>query len=132
LPFMLYAVSLAVCIAKEAPRSERYFLSMEGPIKPLDVALYKWFIDDPDGVVTIGKSVDCDLQLSWDTEGEIAPISAHIYAEDGSLYLQATDEGVYDNENNMMEEGDKFRLYPGVKFTIGRTTFTFVEKDVNG
>lgn len=65
--FITYAVCIAVSIARVAPRSERYFLHIEGAVKEMDVALYKWMRTSPDHVVTIGKSVDCSLQLSWDS-----------------------------------------------------------------
>lgn len=129
LSFIIYAVGVAASVATLAPRSERYFLKVEGAIKEMDIALYKWFRNAPERVVTIGKSVDCTLQLSWDMMGTVAPINAQICMSQDALYLIALEEGVY-AEGKPVEIDKKFWLYHGQKFTIGNTTFTYIEKDL--
>ncbi len=126
--FILFAVAMAISIAKSAPRSERYFLTVSGIIKQMDVALYKWFKANPNDVVTIGHSVDCHLQLSWDIQSAIAPIQAEIRLERGIPRLYALEEGVF-VAGKPVEVGKGIRLYHGKTFTIGQTTFTYIEKD---
>jgi len=126
--YMLYCAAVAYCIAVKSPRSERFFLRVEGPIKEIYVALYKWFKTDPRGHVTIGKSVDCNLQTSWDTEGIVAPIQAEIYLDDGVPHLLAIEDGVT-ADGNPIDADDTIRLFHGRSFKIGRTTFTYIEKD---
>lgn len=126
--FIIFSLGLAGCIATLAPHSERYFLNVSGAIKGMDIALYKWFRNNPDMVVTIGKSVDCSLQLSWDIQGDIAPIQAEIRMEHNTPYLTALEPGVYIN-GIPLEGNKKVRLYHGKTFTIGQTTFTYIEKD---
>ncbi|MBQ8989873.1 MAG: E3 ubiquitin protein ligase [Prevotella sp.] len=126
--FILFAVAMAISIAKSAPRSERYFLTVSGIIKQMDVALYKWFKANPNDVVTIGHSVDSHLQLSWDIQSKIAPIQAEIRLDRGVPRLYALEEGVF-VAGKPAELGKGIRLYHGKTFTIGQTTFTYIEKD---
>ena len=128
--FSLYAVAIAICIAKDTPRSERYFLHVEGAIKEMDIALYKWLRNSSDRVVTIGKSVDCSIQLSWDINGNAAPVQAEIRKHKNSLRLTALEEGVY-VKNRPLKPGREIWLYHGKRFTIGNTTFTYIEKDLS-
>ena len=128
--FIVYAVAISVCIAKETPRSERYFLHVEGAIKEMDIALYKWMRNSADRVVTIGKSVDCSIQLSWDINGNAAPVQAEIRKYKRSIRLTALEDGVF-VDNKPLPPGRELWLYHGRKFTIGNTTFTYVEKDLS-
>ena len=127
--FLVYGCGLMLCIAMVAPRSERYFLRVEGAIKEMDIAIYKWFRNNPDRIVTIGKSVDCSLQLSWDITGDIAPIHAEIRMHHNVPYLTAIEDGVIVN-GKPVEVGQEVCLYHGTSFTIANTTFTYFEKDL--
>lgn len=127
--FIIFAVGITASIAMSAPRSERYFLKVQGAIKEMDVALYKWLRNDPNRVVTIGKSVDCSLQLSWDINGYVAPKHAEICLKDQTPYLTALEEGIF-LEGEALISGQTVRLYHGKSFTIGNTTFTYIEKDM--
>ena len=129
LGFIFYGVGLVSCIATVAPRSERYFLHVQGAVKEMDIAIFKWFRNNPDRVVTIGKSVDCSLQLSWDITGDIAPVHAEIYLHHNVPYLKALEDGVVVN-NHVAEIGKEIWLHHGLSFTIGNTTFTYIEKDL--
>lgn len=129
LAFLVYGCGLMFCIAMVAPRSERYFLRVEGAVKEMDIAIYKWFRNDPDRVVTIGKSVDCSLQLSWDLMGDIAPIHAEIRMRHNIPYLTAIEDGVIVN-GKPVEVGHEVWLYHGTSFSIANTTFTYFEKDL--
>ena len=126
--FILFAVIMAIGIAREAPRSERYFLTASGSVKQIDIALYKWFRANPAEHVTIGHSVDCNLHLSWDIQSKIAPIQAEIYIKYGTPWLHTLEDGVV-VDGKTLGTGKMLRLYHGRSFTIGKTTFTYVEKD---
>jgi hypothetical protein len=127
--FILFAVGIAASVAMSAPRSERYFLKVQGAIKDMDVALYKWLRNDPNRVVSIGKSVDCSLQLSWDINGYVAPIHAEIRMQEQVPYLTALEEGIF-VDGEAIVSGQTVRLYHGKSFTIGNTIFTYIEKDM--
>lgn len=129
LSFIVYSVGIGLCIARIAPKSERYFLHVEGSIKEMDIALYKWLVRSPSSVVTLGKSVDCSIQLSWDYNGQVAPIQAEIRRYRGSLRLKALENGVY-IQGKPLPIGKEEWLYHGKRFTIGQTIFTYIEKDV--
>ena len=128
LTFVIFGVGMALSIATVAPRSERYFLNVQGAVKTMDVALYKWFRNNDSRVVTIGKSVDCSLQLSWDIQSAIAPVQAEIRLWHKNPYLVALEQGVFIN-GKPVRVNRKLRLYHGKTFTIGNTTFTYIEKD---
>jgi hypothetical protein len=127
--FAIFAVGIALSTAMTASHSERYFLRVQGAIKTMDVALYKWFRNNPDDVVTIGKSVDCSLQLSWDITGYVAPKHAEITMREQIPYLTALEEGIF-VDGEAIVSGQTVRLYHGKTFTIGNTTFTYIEKDL--
>ena len=126
--YMLFSVGLSLCVATQAPRSAHYYLHVSGAIKDMDIALYKWFRTDPHSMVTIGRSTDCSLQLSWDLESQIAPIQAELIYSSSVVCLRVVDGEVYKN-NKLLTAGTIVPLYHGSQFTIGRTTFTYIEKD---
>ena len=127
--FIIYGTGLAACIATVAPKSERYFLKVQGATKGMDIALYKWFRNNPNRIVTIGKSVDCSLQLSWDIQSDVAPIQAEIRLLKHVPYLYALEPGVFISGKPLRTNKRK-RLYHGSTFIIGQTTFTYIEKDL--
>lgn len=129
LSYIIYSVGIALCIARLAPKSERYFLHVEGAIKEMDIALYKWLRVSSTHIVTIGKSVDCNIQLSWDVNGTVAPLQAEIRQYRGSLRLCAIEEGVFIGDKPL-PVGKEEWLYHGKRFMIGNTTFTYIEKDL--
>lgn len=130
LSYMIYCIGFAVSVAATSPKSERYFLSVEGPIKKMEIAIYKWMSSSSlNKHISIGKSVDCDLQMSWDITSRIAPVQAEIRMINGNIYLIALEEGVILNQKNL-QPNIKKRLYHGYKFIIGKTTFTYIEKDL--
>lgn len=129
--FLLYCCFIALAVAFVAPRSYRYMLRTTGCIKTTDIALYKWFRANPAAVVTIGRSVDCSIQLSWDIKGDVAPINAEVYMKKGRFYLKAIEKGVsMKNGKYQLEEDEVVRLYNGTEFQIGTTTFTYQETDM--
>ena len=75
------------------------------------------------------RSVDCNLQVTWDINSDIAPIQAEVVSDRGNLYLIALETGVVMNKKPVNLE-KKIRLYHGDKFTIGQTIFTYIEKDI--
>jgi hypothetical protein len=127
---LLFSVGQAICFAFSSPKSERYFLRIAGPVKEMDIALYKW-MNAPMRAkhVCIGSSVSCDLHMSWEAGNRIAPRQADIYIADERLYITALDEGML-FRGKPLKPGARKRLYPRDTFTIGETTFTCVEKDV--
>lgn len=126
---IFFAVGLAVSVAEVAPRSEHYFLNVKGAVKEMDVALFKWFMNNPDEVVTIGKSIDCSLQMSWDIKSQVAPIQAELRMVGSGVRLTAVESGVMVGDKPL-PAGRSIWLYHNTHFTIGDTTFTYVERDI--
>ena len=126
---VFFAVGLALAVAEMSPKSERYFLNVKGAVKEMDVALFKWFLNNPDEVVTIGKSIDCSLQMSWDIKGQVAPIHAEIRMVGSGIRLTAIEDGVMVG-SSPLKPGHSIWLYHNTQFNIGDTTFTYIERDL--
>jgi hypothetical protein len=127
---LIYSIGLSASLAINYPHSERYFLKVEGPIKTMEIALYKWMnAQYVDRCVTIGKSVDCNLQMSWDINSAIAPKQALLKMIGGNIYLIPLENGVtFKGKHAILDK--RLHLYHGDHFTIGQTKFTYVEHDV--
>ncbi|MBQ0049071.1 MAG: hypothetical protein KBT12_02360 [Bacteroidales bacterium] len=126
---VIYNILMMLAMAYDAKRSEHYFLRVEGSVKTTDIALYKWMRNNTHASCTIGKSVDCHLQLSWDIDGDVAPLHAEVKLRNAHPYLLAHEDGVYTSDGSQLHVGQSLRLYHGTQFRIGETTFTYIEKD---
>lgn len=127
--YLTFGIGLAICVAEPISKSFHYFLRIEGPVKTTEIALYKWFEAAPHQSVTIGKSVNCNIQMSWDLMGNIAPIQAEIKTNGLAIQLHAIEEGVLVHDNPLPVDKN-VRLYHHSQFRIGQTTFTYIEKDL--
>ena len=126
---IFFAVALAVSVAEMAPKSERYFLNVKGAMKEMDIAIFKWFLNNPEQIVTIGKSIDCSLQMSWDIKGQVAPVQCEIRMVGDVPRLTALEDGVIIGEKPLAV-GKSIWLYHNTTFRIGDTTFTYIERDL--
>jgi hypothetical protein len=126
---IFYSVGVGLAVAQLVPVSERYFLNVKGAVKETDIALFKWFLNNPDEVVTIGKSIDCSLQMTWDIKGQVAPVHANIRQTIRGIRLTALEEGVLVG-TKPLPPGNSCLLYHNSHFTIGDTTFTYIERDI--
>ena len=127
---LIYSIGLSLSLAINYPHSERYFIKVEGPIKTMEIALYKWMnAQYINRSVTIGKSVDCNLQMSWDINSAIAPKQALLKMIGGNIYLIPQEQGVtFKGKPATIDK--RHHLYHGDKFVIGQTTFSYIEHDV--
>ena len=127
---LIYSIGLSLSLAINYPHSERYFIKVEGPIKTMEIALYKWMnAQYINRSVTIGKSVDCNLQMSWDINSAIAPKQALLKMIGGNIYLIPQEQGVtFKGKPATIDK--RIHLYHGDKFVIGQTTFSYIEHDV--
>ena len=126
---IFYCVGVGLAVAQMMPKSEHYFLNVKGAVKEIDIALFKWFINNPDEVVTIGKSIDCSLQMTWDVKGQVAPVHANLRLTNMGIRLTALEEGVMVG-SKMLLPGNSRLLSHNNQFTIGDTTFTYIERDI--
>lgn len=124
--YILYGVVLAVTVARNLPPSEKYFLHIRGEVKEMDIALYKWLRQSPDAFVSIGRSVDCQLHISWDATSDIAPVHAIIRMHSGIPYITPADGELFIG-SEPLADGKQARLHHGMSFQIGTTEFTYVE-----
>lgn len=124
--FILFAVGISLCLARFMPKSDHYFLHVNGPIKEMDIALYKWLRASQGAVVTIGKSVNCSLQLTWDLKSEIEPVHASIFLKNDTVRLKSED-GIILMDGKKLVQKKEYILYHGSTFQIGQTHFRFEE-----
>lgn len=115
---MVFASGLYACIALREQVSKRYFLHIESNMKPRDVAIYKW-MNRVGGyrVVTIGRSDRCYIDMDWDPTEGLDGVQAEVYMENDVPYYKV----VGTNQITKLTHGTSFR--------IGKTVFTYLEKD---
>lgn len=117
---MVFASGLYATIAIPEHHSEHYFLHIDGNLKSRDVAIYKWMNRiGGNRMVTIGRSDRCYIDMDWDTTDGIDGPQAEVYLENETPYYK------------ILSTNQTTRLVHGSSFNIGRTTFTYIEKDRN-
>ena len=128
--YMIYAAGFGIAIAVVHFVSEKYFLRISGPVKERDIAIYKWMsVTGGFNKVTIGKSIDCTLEMNWDDAANIADKQVEIYLENDRPYCRALTDGTRLPNGQVMQQGHTILLNHGTEFTIGNTLFTYIEKD---
>ena len=128
--YMLYAAGFGIAIAVVHHVSEKYFLRVSGPVKERDIAIYKWMsVTGGFNRVTIGKSIDCILEMNWDDAVNIADKQVEIYLENDRPYCKALADGTLLSNGQMLQKDQAILLHHGTEFTIGNTLFTYIEKD---
>ncbi len=127
--YMLFAAGLGGAIAVVHYASEKYFLRIDGCVKERDIAIYKWMsVTGGFNKVSIGKSPQCVLQMNWDTSEGICDRVVELYLENDRPYCKVLDNGVT-QQGRTMPRGTTLLLTHGSEFTIGKTRFTYIEKD---
>lgn len=128
--YMIYAAGLGCAIAVVHYASEKYFLRVDGTIKERDIAIYKWMsVTGGFNHVTIGKSTNCVLHMNWVQDEPISDRAVELYIENDRPFLKVLDNGVTQN-GRTMPKGTTIHLVHGTEFNIGKTHFTYLEKDV--
>lgn len=127
---LIFSLGLTLSIAAPMPSSENYVLHVSGCIKDMDIAINKWFRQSASSRVTIGRSIDCGIQTSWDIQGNVAAVHAEVISFRRQIYLVPLENGVYSGKKTL-KVNRRYRLYHGRSFTIGTTTFTFRERDLH-
>lgn len=129
LSYMIYAAGLGVSIAVVHFVSQKYFLRVDGCIKERDIAIYKWMsVTGGFNKVSIGKSPSCVLQMDWDDSDNISNRAVELYLENERPYMRVLDSGV-SQQGRTIPRGIVVQLQDGTEFSIGKTRFTYIEKD---
>lgn len=127
--YMLYAAGFGVAIAVVHFASEKYFLRIDGSIKERDIAIYKWMsVTGGFNKVSIGSSVECVLQMNWDDTPNIASRAVELYIQNDRPYCRILDKGVT-QQGRTIPKDTVLLLVHGSEFSIGKTRFTYIEKD---
>lgn len=128
--YMIYAAGFGIAIAVVHHVSEKYFLRVSGPVKERDIAIYKWMsVTGGFNRVTIGKSIDCILEMNWDDSENIADKQVEIYLENDRPYCKALSDGTKLSNGQLLQKNQVILLSHGTEFTIGNSLFTYIEKD---
>lgn len=121
-------VAIALSVAFDTSHTWHCFLRVEGTMKKIEIAMFKWFVARPNATVTMGRSVDSSIQLTWDAKNKIAPVQAEIREHHGILCLFPSEDGVFDHNDVPLPADKPYKLYHGTRFKIGDLTFTYLEK----
>jgi len=127
---LVFVLGVTLSIASPERKSHNFVLNISGCVKQMNVALYKYFIHSQNSHVTIGKSIDCSIQTSWDIQGSVSALHAEIIMYKGHLCLVPLEDGVYFG-TRMLKVGHRYELYHVRSFTIGTTKFKFLERDLH-
>ncbi|MCF0166746.1 MAG: hypothetical protein HUJ89_06280 [Bacteroidales bacterium] len=126
---IVYFCGMGLTFASKRNSSRQYYLRVSGPVKPMEIAIYKLLRNGEEASLSIGRSVDCEIQINWDTESVIEPIMALVHRKNSRVFLEALEEGVY-LQGEAAEVNELLPLHHGDKISIGRTVLTYIEKDV--
>lgn len=118
------AVGVVMVIAQKVPKYNNYKLHVSGAMKEMDIEVHKWLKQRPEAPVTMGSSVDCILHMSWDLQGDVAPLHAEIFLHRGTPHLRAVDGEVVFNDKPL-PQGKSVKIYHSDEFIIGKTLFEF-------
>ncbi|MCF0202007.1 MAG: hypothetical protein HUK08_01455 [Bacteroidaceae bacterium] len=126
----VYIIGLGLTFATPKRLSACYYLHVTGQTKEMDIAIFKLLRTNERSFITLGRSIDCDLQINWDTESPIEPLMARISKNHrNKLMLTALEPGMTFNGSELKHD-TPVTLTHGASFTIGRTKFTYIEKDM--
>ncbi len=124
----VYCVGFALTFSHVVPPSRRYFLRMSGAVKSTEIAIFKWFSSAKNSkYINIGRSRDCEIHMDWDLTTDISSTHATIENRGRGLYVMAHSEMLINGSKCVI--GRRYRLYDMTTFVIGKSTFTYVEKD---
>ena len=128
--FLLYSAILGGTIAVAHGISQKYFLELSGKFKKREIAIHKW-MSAVGGLnkVTIGKSINCVIQMNWDNVAE-HEVYAELYIFNDRPHCRAVETGVFYENHKELPKGKAIPLVNGTKFEIGETIFTYVERDI--
>lgn len=128
--YMLYGAGLGISIAVVHFVSQKYVLRTKGSMKERDIAIYKWMnVSGGFNRVTIGKSIDCIIQINWDDTGEIADNQVELYLDNDRPYCKMLENGTFLGNGRALRKGEIILLTHGTTLKIGNTEFTYIEKD---
>jgi hypothetical protein len=127
--FLFYSAILGGSIAVAHGISQKYFLELSGKFKKREIAIHKW-MSAVGGLnrVTIGKSINCVIQMNWDPSVE-HDTCAELYILNDRPHCRAVETGVFYENHRELPRGKSIPLVNGTKFEIGETIFTYVERD---
>lgn len=126
---MTFIAGTGYTLAIKRRHSSNYYLHVSGQIKEMDIAIHKLLRTNEKAFITLGRSVDCDIQINWDTEHPIQPVMAKIKKTGDGVKLLAEEPGVISLDKELALKVWT-PLSHGDKFCIGSTTFQYIEKDL--
>ena len=131
LDFIIYGGGLGASLVTVRMLAERYFLVIKNGMKAGQrIPIHKWMNATGGGnKVTIGKINECEIQMNWEKANKVADKHVQLYIDKvRSLpMLNPLAEGVVFNVRTTLPANKQVVLSNGDTFTIGDTTFEYVE-----
>ena len=128
--FMLCSAGLGISIIVKHHASQKYFLTYKGDRKEGEIAIHKWMDESGGGNdVTIGKSGQSVICMNWDDSERIHDMQAKLYIDKKRKvpYLKVMENGMTCDGRDTKKD-DLHPLKNGLRFTIGNTEFTYIER----
>ena len=130
LGFMLFGAGMGISFISSRRTIHKYFIKFKGN-KESKVAIYKWMsVAGGSMEVTVGKSENCTISMSWDVNPSIQDVHIKLYIDkkDKVPCLKVlADNMIYNGK--IAKKNDEFLLKQGVKFKIGNTEFQYIENN---
>ena len=125
---MFFGAGIGISFISARRVIHKYFLKFKGH-KEEKIAIHKWMsVAGGSNEVSIGRSEDATIRMSWDDHPSIKDIHVKLYFDKKNrlpcikiLSTDVTYKGIFAKIN------DEFLLKNGVKFTIGSTEFLYLE-----
>ena len=131
LDFIIYGGGLGASLVTVRMLAERYFLIIKNGMKAGQrIPIHKWMNATGGGnKVTIGKTNECEIQMNWEKANKVADKHVQLYIDKvRSLpMLSPLAEGVVFNVRTTLPANKQVVLSNGDTFSIGDTTFEYVE-----
>jgi hypothetical protein len=131
LDFIIYGGGLGASLVTVRMLAERYFLVIKNGMKAGQrIPIHKWMNATGGGnKVTIGKTNECEIQMNWEKANKVADKHVQLYIDKARSLpmLSPLAEGVVFNVRTTLPANKQVVLSNGDTFSIGDTTFEYVE-----
>ncbi len=130
---MIIGVGFGLGVAVKPRFSNKFFLHVGESVKGQDIAIYKWMMSSGGfRKVSIGRDFHCMIDMRWDNSDGIDGKQVELYLKNDLPYCRILAPGVKtgtDYISKTREINEEIRLDNGMVIRIGKTTFSYFEKD---
>lgn len=130
---MIIGAGFGIGVAVKPRFSNKFFLHVGESVKGLDIAIYKWMMSSGGfRRVSIGRDFHCMIDMRWDDSDGIDGKQVELYLKNDLPYCRVLAPGVKigsDEITTIRDVDEEVRLHNKMVIGIGKTTFSYFEKD---